>query len=421
MILLTALPSSWSSFSSTILSGKKVKDLKSSEVASAIYQEESLRVAQRSNDGINRVSQTTPRPKKCDHCGGTNHVVDNCWKLHGKPDNKGKGKAKGKGKGKAKEKEPDKSGDSSKSVNKAITSTTGSSVSNDIIISLYSLSDSSEKTSWLMDSGCTMHTTSFKSDFIDYKDLPKNDSNRSQCANGAFMTNVGVGKVMLQCPDFKFELTDVIYCPEADGRFIATRRFDDIGLYMVQGENCMQVVNEERIMKGLNSKEGTSYIHAPWRGNSYWWDAKVIHSPIIEPSSSTSQVKTVSSDGELWHKRFGHVAYRTLKHLPKMVKGVPSVLSPAKHLCEGCALGKAHKHSYHVSEKRATKPLEVIHSDLMGPFPSKSIQGNSYTVSFFDEHTGLGGMTYISTKDQALAAFKAYKAWAENQSKFRIL
>ncbi|KDQ62769.1 hypothetical protein JAAARDRAFT_190049 [Jaapia argillacea MUCL 33604] len=102
LMMLTALPASWSTFTSSFLTGKKVADLTSTVVSVVIYQEESLRVAQRSNDGVNRISSTTSKPRRCTHCGGTNHIVDNCWDLHGKPqnsNNKGKGNQNNSGQG----------------------------------------------------------------------------------------------------------------------------------------------------------------------------------------------------------------------------------------------------------------------------------------------------------------------------------
>ena len=65
------------------------------------------------------------------------------------------------------------------------------------------------------------------------------------------------------------------------------------------------------------------------------------------------------------HRRFGHVSKDALRHLPKNVRGVDSVDSPEDEdePCEGCAWGKSTSLPFPPSEKRATEPLELVHTE----------------------------------------------------------
>lgn len=96
-----------------------------------------------------------------------------------------------------------------------------------------------------------------------------------------------------------------------------------------------------------------------------------------------------SSDSWLWHARFGHLNFRSLNQLgvKQMVKGLPEVEVPEK-VCGGCLISKQSRNSFksHLP-MRSTNVLEVVHSDVCGPFEIPTIGGNQYFVTFVDEYS----------------------------------
>jgi hypothetical protein len=68
-----------------------------------------------------------------------------------------------------------------------------------------------------------------------------------------------------------------------------------------------------------------------------------------------------------------------------MVIGLPSV-SCRDGVCAGCVLGKHHWDSF---DKRASwhasSPLQLVQSDLCGPFSSPSFSGCKYLLTFIDD------------------------------------
>ena len=64
---------------------------------------------------------------------------------------------------------------------------------------------------------------------------------------------------------------------------------------------------------------------------------------------------------------------------------------------------------------QSTEFLGWVHSDLEEPFP-RTRQGYRYYISFLEESTGLIDIESLKYKDNALAAFKDYKALREKQS-----
>ena len=72
-----------------------------------------------------------------------------------------------------------------------------------------------------------------------------------------------------------------------------------------------------------------------------------------------------------------------------------------------------------MSEKRATEPFELIHSDLK-LFPTESYRKYKYSIVFYDDYTSHAWTINLHTKDAALPATKQFIAMAETQYQARI-
>ena len=73
---------------------------------------------------------------------------------------------------------------------------------------------------------------------------------------------------------------------------------------------------------------------------------------------------------EFWHRRLGHINYRDLVHLVNIekVRGILILSGEPKLICGEYMKGKQTKSSHKKVKKiRTTKPLDLLHIDLMGP------------------------------------------------------
>ena len=84
-------------------------------------------------------------------------------------------------------------------------------------------------------------------------------------------------------------------------------------------------------------------------------------------------------------------------------------------ICHGCELGKSHCLPFPLSNKCASQLLELVHSDLVGPLQSNSIQGNKYFATFIDDYTRVAVIVPLKSKDQLSGALVHYWQWAERQ------
>ena len=82
--------------------------------------------------------------------------------------------------------------------------------------------------------------------------------------------------------------------------------------------------------------------------------------------------------------------------------------------CEGCEKGKSKGLPFPSSKLRATKPLDLVHSNL-DEMPVLSMGRYKYTATYLDDYSSFGVIFYLKKKSDEFAAFKQYKAWAERQ------
>jgi hypothetical protein len=56
-----------------------------------------------------------------------------------------------------------------------------------------------------------------------------------------------------------------------------------------------------------------------------------------------------------------------------------------------------------------TDVLELIHTDICGPFPTATRNGHIYFISFIDDYSRYGYIYLIKEKTQVLDIFKSFK------------
>ncbi|XP_060182255.1 uncharacterized protein LOC132611916 [Lycium barbarum] len=107
----------------------------------------------------------------------------------------------------------------------------------------------------------------------------------------------------------------------------------------------------------------------------------------------------LASTGEdpwVWHKRLGHASMRLIEKLAKhnLVLGLPKVNYSKDHICDACQKGKQTRSSFNSKDIVSTsKPLQLVHMDLVGPTRTASIGRKS----FFYEKVQLDKGYYITS------------------------
>ena len=84
-------------------------------------------------------------------------------------------------------------------------------------------------------------------------------------------------------------------------------------------------------------------------------------------------------------------------------------------LCQNCIQGKMTKRSFIVKGVRAQSCLDLIHSDVCGPFSVHARGGYEYFITFTDDYSRYGYVYLMKKKSEALDKFKEFKAESEKQ------
>jgi hypothetical protein len=139
------------------------------------------------------------------------------------------------------------------------------------------------------------------------------------------------------------------------------------------------------------------------------------------PGDAQANVASGKTGLDLWHLRFNHLNQDALQKMMKSntVRGMDlSGGEEVKGKCAGCALGKQHREKLvSVDERRPTKPLDLIHTDLVGPLEVESIQTHKkYILTFIDDSTRRSWIYMLKHKDEVFGWFKVWRAQVEKQS-----
>ena len=133
----------------------------------------------------------------------------------------------------------------------------------------------------------------------------------------------------------------------------------------------------------------------------------------------------ISSDENswLWHKRLAHVNFTQLDMLIKkeLAIGIPSFKVKHDFICESCQRGKQTKSSFKTKKKVSTsRPLELIHMDLVGPARVKSLGGNLYALVVVDDYSRFTWTMFLASKQDTFDAFVVLAKKVQNERELKI-
>ena len=127
--------------------------------------------------------------------------------------------------------------------------------------------------------------------------------------------------------------------------------------------------------------------------------------------------EVVSQDeGELWHRRLGHLHHDALKILQQISTWLPKGTLVQLDQCKGCTLGKFVKTTFHEKDSHALMILERIHIDVCGPFSVASTTKHRYYVIFVDDFSHKCWIFFMQKKSETFSKFCEFKALVEKES-----
>eukprot|EP00892_Ulva_mutabilis_P002676 jgi/Ulvmu1/12409/UM009_0059.1 len=99
-----------------------------------------------------------------------------------------------------------------------------------------------------------------------------------------------------------------------------------------------------------------------------------------------------------WHRRLGHPGERALMAVAAEAQLTEVVAGEMVPHCHACKLAKQARESFVRSSNRAEKPLDLLHTEVMGPFQVRSWGGKRYAVTLMDDHSRMAEACALSSK-----------------------
>ena len=110
----------------------------------------------------------------------------------------------------------------------------------------------------------------------------------------------------------------------------------------------------------------------------------------ITPSISNKCFSAKINLVDLWHQRLGYASHKQLEKISKSdaIIGLPKFEKIEKCICGSCQIGKQVKSKYpSVTKVQTSRPLELLHIDLMGLARVQSLGGKKYILVIVDDFT----------------------------------
>ncbi|GJZ12768.1 putative ribonuclease H-like domain-containing protein [Tanacetum coccineum] len=152
----------------------------------------------------------------------------------------------------------------------------------------------------------------------------------------------------------------------------------------------------------------TVLLRVPRKNNMYSVDLKNI---VPKRGLTCLFAKATSDESKLWHRRLGHLNFKTMNKLVKgnLVRCLPSKLFKNDQTCIACQKGKQQKASCKSkTENSISLPLHLLHMDLFGLTFVKSLMKKMYCLVVTDDFSRFTWVFFLATKDETNVILKSF-------------
>nr|GEV14979.1 uncharacterized mitochondrial protein AtMg00810-like [Tanacetum cinerariifolium] len=262
----------------------------------------------------------------------------------------------------------------------------------------------------VIDSGCSLHITGNMSYLFDFQELNGRYVALGGNPKGGKIS--GKGKIKTGKLDFK----DVYFVKELKFNLFSVSQ-------MCDKKNKVLFTNFECLVLSLDFKlpdESQVLLRVPRENNMYNVNLKD-----IVPSGDLTCLfaKETINESNLWHKRLGHVNFKTINKLVKgnLVRGLHTKVFENNNTCVACKKGKQHRASCKTKPvSSVNQPLFRLYMDLFGPTFVKSLNKKSYYLVITDDYSRFTWVFFLATKDETSPILKTFITGLENQLSLKV-
>ncbi|GJU72756.1 putative ribonuclease H-like domain-containing protein [Tanacetum coccineum] len=256
----------------------------------------------------------------------------------------------------------------------------------------------------VIDSGCSRHMTGNMSYLTDFEEIDGGYVAFGGNPKGGKITSRGI----IKTGNLDFE--NVYFVRELKFNLFSVSQ-------MCDKKNSVLFNDTECIVLSPNFKltdESHVLLKVPRKNNMYSVDLKNI---VPKGGLTCLFAKATSDESELWHRRLGHINFKTMNKLVKgnLVRGLPSKLFENNQTCVACQKGKQHRASCKSKTVSSiSQPLHMLHMDLFGLTFVKSLMKKMYCLVVTDDYNRFSWVFFLATKDETSGILKSFITRVEN-------
>ena len=308
--------------------------------------------------------------KYCKHCHKTGHIEEKCWLKY--PELKPKAKN-------AKKSEPNKAEKNRSSI---------------LIASNSNIEPNRGLYNFILDSGASEHWTPYREWLKDYIV----DKKTIYLANNTEIEALGYGNIDILVYNQKtnnnipITIEGVYYAPNISYNLLSLKRVLEKG-WNITAQKDKIVINNDIIT-----------IWASWYNNLCQLRFKIPDKDKLYIANSYI-ARDRSPTLDLIHQRLAHIGQEYIKETIANTTGISLPMTTDYNTCEPCLKAKMHKTKGQNLISNASKPLELVHTDISGPY-KLSLNRKRYYISFIDDYTKSIWIFAIAAKSEAIDALK---------------
>nr|GEY10169.1 ribonuclease H-like domain-containing protein [Tanacetum cinerariifolium] len=261
------------------------------------------------------------------------------------------------------------------------------------------------KNKGVIDNECSRHITGNMSYLSDFEEL--------NCGYVAFGGNLKGGKISRKgkIKTGKLDFDDVYFVKELKfNLFSVSQMCDKKNGVLFSDTECLVLSPEFKL-----SDESQVLLRVHRENNMYNVNLKNI---VPYGDLTCLFVKATIDESNLWHRRLGHINFKTMNKLVKgnLVRKLPTKVFKTNNTCFACKKGKQHRASCKTKPVNSVnQPLYRLHMDLFGPTFVKSLNKKSYCLVFTDDYSRFTWVFFLATKDETSPILKTFITGLENQ------
>ena len=256
---------------------------------------------------------------------------------------------------------------------------------------------------WWIDTRATRHICANRSMFLSYTTV--GDHEKLYVGNSSTSKVEGVGKVALKMTFGKtVTLINVLHVLDVRKNLVSGSLLSKNGFKLVfVSDKFVLSKNEMYVGKGYLS-DGLFKLN--------------VMTVVTKDDLNKVASSYVLESSNIWHARLGHVNYKSIKKLMNM-RLLPK-FDCLSEKCQVCVESKFSKPPFHSVDNRVSEPLDLIHTNIcdMKSIPLRGC--NKYFITFIDDYSRYCYVYLLSSKDEAVNAFKSYKTEVETQLNKKI-